>query len=371
MPEQVTNYQCPACTGPLHFVGATGKLECDYCGAQYDVEEIEALYPAKDQPETGSVPPTPPENGTDMSWDASAMGDDWGSDAGKMKSYSCPACGAELICDESTAATSCPYCGNPTIVPGQFGGTLKPDFVIPFKLSKEDAIAALKNHYKGKLFLPKAFTDHNHIEEIQGVYVPFWLFDGTASGQAQFEATRSRIYRVGDEEVTETDHFQVYRAGMLPFEKVPVDASSKMPDDLMDSIEPYDYDELKPFSMAYLPGFLADKYDVSVDESTERADLRCKNTCLDSLQETVQGYMSCIRLSDSTSLARGKVHYALMPVWMLNTKYEGKDYLFAMNGQTGRLVGDLPMSWPRFWALFAAISIPLSIIGSLISIAIV
>ncbi len=367
MPAQVTNYQCPNCTGPLHFVGASGKLECDFCGGAYDVQEIEALYAKKNEQAAAAQRSAEAKQG-ESAWDLSGAGTDWGADGEGMKAYSCPSCGAELICDASTAATSCPYCGNPTVVPGQFSGTLKPEFVIPFKLNKDDAVKALKNHYKGKPFLPRSFTSENHIQEIQGVYVPFWLFDGAAEGSASYEATTSRTERRGDEEITRTDHFQVYRAGSISFEKIPVDASTKMPDDHMDSIEPYDYKELKPFSTAYLPGFLADRYDVTAEASSLRADERCEATLDAALRETITGYATCVRTGGSTSLRRGKVHYALLPVWMLNTKWNGKDYLFAMNGQTGRLVGDLPMSWGKFWATFAAIAAPLSIIGSLITL---
>ena len=149
MPSQVTNYQCPSCTGPLHFVGSTGKLECDYCGSSYDVAEIEALYASKEeQAVQAQREAEAKEEQAGSDWDFSGLNSDWGADAEKMKSYICPSCGAQLICAVSTAATSCPYCGNPTIVPGQLSGALKPDFVIPFKLSKEDAVAALKRHYK-------------------------------------------------------------------------------------------------------------------------------------------------------------------------------------------------------------------------------
>ena len=252
MPTQVTNYQCPACTGPLHFDSATGKLTCDYCGTSYEVSEIEALFAEKEQKAAEAKKTADRKSAQQKQqaqaegWDTSDLGGDWGQDAAGMKSYSCPSCGAELICDESTAATACPYCGNPSIVPGQFSGSLKPDFVLPFKLSKDDAVKALKAHYKGKPFLPRQFTNENHVQEIKGVYVPFWMFDGKATGSAQYEATRSRCYTSGDYEVTETDHFDVFREGSIAFEKVPVDASSKMPDDYMDSIEPFDYKELKP-----------------------------------------------------------------------------------------------------------------------------
>lgn len=164
MASQVTNYKCPACTGPLHFVGASGKLECDYCGAQYEVADIEKLYADKEAAAAAASEKAEAkaeanrQKMADMEsqgWDTSGLSSDWGAEADGMKAYNCPSCGAELICDASTAATSCPYCGNPTVVPGQFSGALKPDFVLPFKLSKEDAVAALKNHYKGKPLLPR------------------------------------------------------------------------------------------------------------------------------------------------------------------------------------------------------------------------
>ena len=295
-------------------------------------------------------------------WDTSDINDEWGKDAAGMKSYNCPSCGAELICDETTAATSCPYCGNPTVVPGQFSGVLKPDYVIPFKVSKKEAIEKLKMHYKGRPYLPKSFKDDNHIEEIQGVYVPFWMFDGKASGEASYKATTSKVYEKGDEEITETRHYEVSRAGSIGFEKIPVDASSKMPDDHMDSIEPYDYSGLKEFSTAYLPGFLADKYDVSVKDSQKRADTRCASTLEDALRGTVTGYDSCTLEHKQIDLKRGKVHYALLPVWMLHTKWNGQDFLFAMNGQTGKMVGDLPTSKGKFWGLFAAIAAPMTVV---------
>ena len=375
MPTQVTNYQCPACTGPLHFAGGSGKLECEYCGTSYDVAEIEALYAEKEEKASAAQQAADEKNAAqrqassdESTWDTSGFCEDWGAEGDGMRAYSCPSCGAELICDENTAATSCPYCGNPTVVPGQFSGQLRPDLIIPFKLSKEDAVKALKDHYKGKIFLPKSFTQENHVQEIQGVYVPFWMFDGEAEGDARYEATRSHTYRSGDYEITETEHYDIYRAGSISFERIPVDASSKMSDDYMDSIEPYDYQDLKPFSTAYLPGFLADKFDMTVDQCRQRADQRCEGTLEAVLCNTVTGYDACSLKQKTASLKRGKVHYALMPVWMLNTKWDGKDFLFAMNGQTGKLVGELPVNWRKCWGLFAAIAGSLSVLGSLLFI---
>lgn len=354
MPTQVTNYQCPACTGPLHYSAKSGNLECDYCGSSFDVAEIEALYARKEAEAAEAA-------AASGGWDTSDLSRDWGAEADGLRVYSCPSCGAELICDQSTAATACPYCGNPAVVPGQFSGALRPDYILPFRLSKDDAVQALRAHYKGKPFLPRSFTSANHIEQIQGVYVPFWLFDGGAEGAASYRASNTNVFETGDYEITETRHYHVVRAGSLAFEKIPVDASSKMPDDHMDSIEPFDYAQLRPFSTAYLPGYLADKYDVTIDDSRDRADTRCCETLAQALRDTVTGYGACVTEREDIALRRGKVHYALLPVWMLSTKWNGQDFLFAMNGQTGKLVGDLPTDRGRFWGMFAAIAAPLTV----------
>lgn len=375
MPTQVTNYQCPACTGPLHYSAKSSKLACDYCGSSFDVAEIEALYARKEaeaaaakqaadaKAEAAQAAKAEAAEAAAASggWDTSDLSRDWGAEADGLRVYSCPSCGAELICDQSTAATACPYCGNPAIVPGQFSGALRPDYILPFRLSKDDAVQALRAHYKGKPFLPRSFTSANHIEQIQGVYVPFWLFDGGAEGAASYRASNTNVYETGDYEITETRHYHVVRAGSLAFEKIPVDASSKMPDDHMDSIEPFDYAQLRPFSTAYLPGYLADKYDVTIDDSRDRADTRCRETLAQALRDTVTGYGACVTEREDIALRRGKVHYALLPVWMLSTKWRGQDFLFAMNGQTGKLVGDLPTDRGRFWGMFAAIAAPLTV----------
>lgn len=357
--------KCPACTGPLHFVGESGKLECDYCGSTYDVAEIEALYAgqeagAKAAFQEAEAKEKTGEPGEEPAWDTSALQGDWGADGEGMKAYNCPSCGAELICDATTAATSCPYCGNNTIVPGQFGGTMKPDYVIPFKLDKKAAVAALKKHYSKKFFLPRAFSSGNHLEEVQGIYVPFWLFDAGAEADCRFHATRSHTHTDGDYRVTVTEHFDVRRSGTVEFERIPVDGSKKMPDDYMDSIEPFDYAGLKSFSTAYLPGYLADKYDVTAQESMERADRRCHNSAFDQMRRDISGYEVVNQVGGNVRLHRGKVHYVLMPVWTLRTRWKNQDYLFMMNGQTGKMVGDLPVSNGKVTAFFSVLAVMLS-----------
>ena len=367
MPSQITNYQCPACTGPLRYDGGSGKLVCDYCGSSFTVQEIEALYQEKlDQAEAAGVAQAAKEEAqAAAAAEAAQVGaedPEWDLAQAGMKAYSCPSCGAELICDATTAATSCPYCGNPTVVPAQFHGMLKPDYILPFKLDKEAAKKALRDFYKGKHLLPRAFTTENHIEEIKGVYVPFWLFDGQGDADLNFTATKVSSYRSGDYQVTVTDHFAVRRAGTVDFHRIPTDSSSKMPDAHMDAIEPFDFSELKPFSTAYMPGFLAERYDVDVEECEKRARRRAGNTTEQVIANTVRGYSSVTPVGKNVFMRRSAVSYVMLPVWMLSTRWKGKSFLFAMNGQTGKLIGDLPVSMGRFWGWFGAIAAPLAAI---------
>lgn len=355
MPTKVTNYQCPTCMGPLHYVGETGKLECDYCGSKFDVAEIEALYAEKDAKAAEAQKKAEQAAEADR-WNDPELSGDWGAEAENMREYNCPSCGAQIICDATTAASSCPYCDNPTIVPGRFGGTLRPDLIIPFKLDKQAAVAALKKHYRHKIFLPGAFSGSNHIEEMKGIYVPFWLFDADADADCLFRGTRSFTVTEGDYRVTTTEHYDIHRAGSVRFERIPADGSTKMPDDYMDSVEPYDYSGLTDFSTAYLPGYLADKYDVSAADNADRVELRCRNSVIDVMRGDVSGYETVTLKKDLIDVHRDRVSYALMPVWTLRTKWQGREYLFMMNGQTGKMVGDLPRSNARFWGFFAGVT---------------
>ncbi|MBR5501901.1 MAG: hypothetical protein IKV55_02585 [Oscillospiraceae bacterium] len=367
MAKQTQNHKCPSCGAPLRFDGELGRLKCDWCESSFTVKEVEARYAAQTAEAEAEARKNEQAQQPLQSegWDISELDGGWSAADGDVRLYNCASCGAELICEQTTVATACPYCGNPVVVSGQVSGMLRPDYVIPFKLSKEAAMQALRNHYKGKLLLPRYFVQENRISEIKGVYVPFWLYDGEMEADIRFHATRSHSRRQGDYRIVTTEHFDVRRGGSVEFSRIPVDAATKMPDGHMDAIEPFDYSEMVPFAASYLPGFMADKYDVSWQEGSERADARARQTALDAMRASVHGYATCTVKGQQYAMHRGKVHYALLPVWMLSTRWKGKDYLFAMNGQTGKLVGDLPMSWGRFWALFAGVALSVSAIVAL------
>ena len=342
-------YKCPCCGGAIAFDSTLQKMKCPYCDTEFDMETL-AGYDAGLQ-----------EAQDDMKWETAA-GSAWQEgEADGLRSYVCKSCGGEIVGDENTAATACPFCGNPVVMMGQFSGALKPDLVIPFKLDKKAAKAGLQKHLTGKRLLPRIFKDQNHIDEIKGVYVPFWLFDTDADAQVRYRATRVRTWSDSNYHYTETSHYLVRRGGRVGFEHVPVDGSSKMPDDLMESIEPYDFADAVNFQTAYLAGYLADKYDVDAEQSIERANERVKKSTEEAFAATVQGYATVTTEQSRIQLHGGKAKYALYPVWLLNTTWNGQKYTFAMNGQTGKFVGDLPVDkaaarkWT--WGLSAALSV--------------
>ena len=325
-------YKCPCCDGAIEFDSSVQKMKCPYCDTEFEMETL--LSYDEELKNAGE---------DNMQWNSAAGGEWREGEAEGLRVYSCKACGGEIVGDDTLAATSCPFCGNPVVMMGQFANDLKPDYVIPFKLDKKAAVEALKKHYLGKRLLPKSFKDQNHIEEVKGVYVPFWLFDADADANIRYKATRVRSWSDSDYNYTETSYFSVTRAGQIGFERVPVDGSSKIDDTLMESIEPFNFKDAVDFQTAYLAGYLADRYDVSADDSIARANERVKRSTEDAFATTVEGYSTVMPVSTNISLSNGVAKYALYPVWLLNTTWNGEKYFFAMNGQTGKLVGDLPL----------------------------
>ena len=342
-------YKCPCCDGAIEFSSREQRMKCPYCDTEFEMETLEAYDRELKE-----------ESSDDNTWDTAAGGEWTEGEKEGLRVYVCQSCAGEIVTDETTGAASCPYCGNPVVMKEQFLGDLKPDFVIPFKLDKKAAVEALKRHYKGKLLLPKVFSQENHIQEIKGVYVPVWLFDTEAQANMRWKATRVRSWSDSDYIYTETQHYSVTRGGTIAFDHVPVDGSTKMDDALMESIEPFDFSQAVDFQTAYLSGFLADRYDVGSEQSVARANDRIRTSTEQAFASTVGGYTTLIPVCNHVQLKNGRAKYALYPVWLLNTTWKGKNYHFAMNGQTGRFVGDLPMDksaltrW--FLGIFGAVS---------------
>lgn len=357
MATNVMEYKCPCCTAGLMFSGDSQQLTCEYCGTTFEPDAVRAYNEAQCKDSSGA-----------FLWEEQ-FPQEWSeSENGEVQAFVCPSCGGEILTDSNTAATFCPYCDNPTIMPARLSGGLKPDGVLPFKTTKADAQAAFLRLCQGKPLLPAEFTKQHRLERITGVYVPFWLYNCSGNFEGSYKATRIHRWSDSRYNYTRTEHFILEREAQAEFVGIPMDGSSKMDDTFMESIEPFDYRALEPFEMAYLTGYFADKYDVPYENGKERVRQRVDNSIRTQVQSSLVGYTTTIPTSQSLHVTHSKAQYVLLPVWMLNTKFNGKIYTFAMNGQTGKMTGTLPICPKRTALWFGAVFAGATLLTSLLQL---
>jgi DNA-directed RNA polymerase subunit RPC12/RpoP len=323
----VTEFNCPNCTADLKFDPSSGKWKCEYCYSYFIKDDLNS---SKDQELDNHAPEYQDH----------------------LNSYNCTSCGAELITHENTSATFCLYCKNPTIIKNRFSGKFKPHYVIPFKLTNENSKDIYFKWIKSKFFTPKQFKEKSVIDKITGLYVPYWLFNSKIQGEISGDATKKSHYTRGNYKYTETKHYRFQRNGSNDYEKVPIDGSKKLEDEKMQAIEPFDYSELTDFSLEYMSGFLAEKYDVTADEASDFMIERVKSFFEQRLRDTVKHYSSVTVTSKNFNLSNISQSYAMLPIYILINSYKNKDYLFIVNGQTGKIYGDVPFSVKKLLIFF-------------------
>ncbi len=350
--SDVINYRCPSCGGEIGFDGNTQQVTCPYCDTTFELETLK-------QYEELSCMTKKDEKSFELHQQENLEG---------VVSYICESCGAQIIGDENTVATSCPYCNSPIVVNDKVSGQLKPDYVIPFQFNKDQIKDKLRVFYQDKPFLPKTFTNDSFIDEIKGIYVPFWTYHCLVDAQMKFRTSKRRYYSSGDYNVTETSYYLSTREGTIGFDHVPVDASLKIEDDSMQSIEPFDFSKRVDFETAYLAGYLADKYDEDEKVSEKKAVRRIETTTKDYFIGTLKG-LSLVRIENASMQFYDKeVDYYLLPVWILNLKWQEDVYTLYINGQTGKVIGNLPVDKKAYWAYFMKVYVFAVIIVTLIAI---
>lgn len=342
--SKIIEYKCPCCNAALAFGGTVQQLTCEYCDNTFDIDTVRAYNESEAN-----------QSAEDFCWENAEKQAWTEAEQASLNAFQCPSCGGEILTDDTTAVTFCPFCENPSILPTRLSGSLKPDAVLPFQKSKEDAKAAFLTLCKGKPLLPKEFTTRQRLEKITGMYVPFWLYDCDADFDGSYKATRIHRWSDSRYHYTRTVHFLLTRKATAAFNGIPMDGSTKMEDIFMESIEPFDYNQMVSFDMAYLSGYLADKYDVPSENGESRIRQRVEQSLQDQVQSSLLGYATVLPANRQMRIQNTKAKYVLLPVWMLNTKYNGKIYTFAMNGQTGKMTGSFPVCPKRTALWFAGI----------------
>ena len=353
--EQILEYKCPCCDAPLTFNQELQKMSCAHCDNTFEMDAV------KHYNESLNSQPAEENN-----WDDSSK-NQWSEDEqDSNRTYTCSSCGGVLITNDNTAATFCPYCDNPTIIQGRLSGEIKPDAVLPFRTSKENAQSAFLKLCKSKILLPKGFTSENRLEKISAMYVPYWLYDCECKFSGTYRATRTSSWSDSRYYYTKTDHYSLLRKAEAEFRSIPVDGSSTLQDSIMESIEPFDFKQLVDFDTAYLSGYLAEKYDVDAEAGRSRVKQRIEATMDQQARSSFYSYGSVSCSGKSVSVTHGRERYVLLPVWMLYTKYRDKTYVFAMNGQTGKMTGVFPICAKKSALWFSTVAAGVTLLATLV-----
>lgn len=342
----VVAYKCPSCGAGISFNSELQLFKCEYCLSEFTEAQIVAENPenkVEDRDETKTV-----EN------------EDFCSE---MLSYSCKNCGAEVFADKNTVADFCCYCHNPIVCDGRLSGQLKPQLIVPFAYDKTEAENRFLKFAKSKWFVPRDFFSKKQVERIQGIYYPFWLADVDVDASSSANAEKVRTWKVGKNLYTETSHYRLFRSGKIHFEDVTTGAFDKGSKAMLEGILPYPAESLKEFSMAYLSGYLAKKRTVENDDVLSEVK-SCINEYSDELlRETMTGYTAVHKQGSNVKMDKILWDYALLPLWLLTYNKNGKTYTYAMNGHTGKVYGELPISNKKLFLLFLAITLGITIIG--------
>ncbi len=359
----VIHYKCPNCGSDMAFDTKTGFLRCDNCGRTDKIESIPK--PGENEDETIHYDADDDDiNAANSGFEhdyADANDSDEPShhstfNEGETHEYHCNNCGAVLITEANTAATTCSFCGAGVVLSDRLSGSLAPAKVIPFSISKEQAQEAFVKWCRKGLLTPKDFMTADRIKNITGLYVPFWLYDVNGRGEAEATCTRVRTYSDKDWIYTETKYYNVYRKVDLNYNRIPCDASKKMEDHMMDKLEPYSYENLKDFNMPYLAGYIAEKYDFTDEDMLPRIKERVGDYVDSYLNSTINGYTSVTYHRKDIRIRKKHADYTLMPVWMVCYDYRQAEHIFLMNGQTGKIIGKPPLSKGKIFGWFTGVS---------------
>lgn len=356
------SYKCINCGGPLKYTPENLKFSCEYCMSDFTEEQLQNHFGNLDEDLNDAANEERTPEPQDTNGDGIIDENDFEANA---VLYQCPSCGAEVVTDSTTAATSCVYCHSPVVLAGRLAGNMKPQKVIPFKISGDMAKERFKELCKKKWFLPSSFLSDTQLENMKGVYYPYWLVDSLKVGEMHATAKKIRTWRQGKYKYTETKVYAIQRAGKIDFQNFPKAALSKESGNLMKYVNPYDDGELKNFSMTYLSGFQAEKRDMEREDLQEAVDNDLKGYAEKVYKDTIHGYDSITVTSLHLDTLEESWEYALLPVWMMTYKFKGKNYIYAMNGQTGKLYGELPCSWAKILAMGGIVAVVLFLVAFL------
>ena len=310
---------CKSCAGRLIFNPASQKLECKACGNSYRPEDVEDIYASRD------------------------------SKYYDTRVYTCGHCGAEVITSDTESSTFCVYCGNPAIVFSRISREYKPDGLIPFKITKEEAISNITKKFLKNPIVPKEIAAKCKPENLRGIYVPYWVIN------ADFSEADYISGEVKRGKQTYTKYYS--RACETRIRNLPIDGSRILSDDTSLKLEPFYLEDSKDFDEDYLNGFYSNTSDLRYYDLRKSAAERCHKLVAEEVVKSIPRNNRNVKIRDSfywIDIDDDPI-YMMMPVWFFTFMYKGKPYTILVNGQTGKVVGTMPWNNSRVWAIAIAI----------------
>ncbi len=329
--SETDRYKCPSCGGTMEFNPKAQNLKCPFCDVEMALEEYKSMAEQK------------AANNVDIQAGAKKMEADPEAGENAPAKYVCNTCGGEISPSFVSASTKCPFCDAPVVLTDKIKDQQVPDLLIPFKFEKKDVKETYVKFVSKMKFVPASFKSSAHIDAIEATYVPFWLYSCKTDAKLTIEGEIITKSTFGDTQKIKHDVYSLYREAQLDFKDVPADGSKDMDDDLMDSLEPFKMDEARPYDSMYLSGFGAQLFDVSAEDNTERVRERMRNTVVQAVMKTLSDYENKSVKESEYRFTENSIKYALFPVWIQKTSWNNEEYVFAMNGQTGKFVGRVPV----------------------------
>lgn len=351
----VVSYKCINCGGALQFNPEKQKFSCDYCLSDFAEQQLIEYYKDLDR-QLDEKDDRAYQKEQDAQKEKQQAQDKEAEDfEAHAVEYVCPSCGAQVITSDTTAATKCYYCHNNVVIGSRLTGDLKPDMVIPFKISREKAIADFEAMCKKKKFLPHHFFSKQQVEQMTGIYYPYWYVDSEGTASATAKAQKVRAWRAGEYDYKEIKKYNLYRKGDVAVKRLSFPALSKEQEVMLKSVHPYQVNEAVRFSMSYLSGFQAEKRDIEKAQLEGQSAAEIDKHAQQLVKNTMKQYTSVQITSFNRNEKSNIWRYTLLPVWVLSYQFSGQNYLYGINGQTGKTYGKLPVSWKRLGVLWGII----------------
>ncbi len=333
--EQTERFLCPSCGGNMVFEPKKQKLVCLYCSKESEInsEKTDILeYDFYSAENTKSK--------------------DWGNEKRIIK---CESCGAETILDENSTAQFCAFCGSSHIIKTEETVGIVPESLIPFVISKDKAGELFSNWIKKLFFAPRALKTSYNMNKMKGVYIPFWTYDSntfsdyTAERGTYYYVTETHWEGQGDERKQVTKQVRKtswsYTSGDYSkfFDDILINASAQINKDIIGKLEPFNLNDLVQYKPEFLSGFLAERYSVDLKSGWNLAQGKIESDLRNAIRQQIGGD-EVRNLNFSTSYDAVKFKHILLPIWISAYIYKVKVYRFMINGQTGEVHGESPVS---------------------------